>query len=63
MTEIIGFGNLIDEKLIDIISKTEWTNFDNGINDKVPDNTKKLVGIYYYPKEKENSSFLSQYDH
>ena len=59
--EISGFGNPIDQKLIEIIKKTEWSSFDNGINDKVPDNSKLLIGIYYYPEEKGNLSFLSQY--
>lgn len=61
VTEISGFGNLIDQNLIDIIKKTEWTSFDKGIKDKVPDNSKLLIGIYYYEKEKENPSFLSQW--
>ena len=60
---ISGFGNPIDQKLIEIIEKTEWSSFDNGINDKVPDNSKLLIGIYYYPEEKGNPSFLSQYYH
>ena len=61
VTEISGFGNPIDQKLIKIIERTEWTSFDKGINDKVPDNSKLLIGIYYYPEEKGNPSFLSQY--
>ncbi|EIJ39740.1 hypothetical protein JoomaDRAFT_2775 [Galbibacter orientalis DSM 19592] len=59
--EISGYQNPIDKKLIEIIKKTEWTSFDNGVEDKVPDNSKLLIGIYFYPKEKENPSFLSQY--
>ena len=59
--EISGFQNPINKKLIEIIKKTEWTSFDKGVNDKVPDNSKLLIGIYFYPKEKENPSFLSQY--
>jgi len=59
--EISGFGNPIDQKLTEIIKRTEWTSFDKGINNKVPDNSKLLIGIYYYPKEKGNPSFLSQY--
>jgi len=61
VTEISGFGNPTDQKLIEIIEKTEWSSFNNGINDKVPENSKLLIGIYYYPKEKGNPSFLSQY--
>ena len=63
VTEISVFGNPIDKKLKEIIEKTEWSSFDNGINDKVPDNSKLIIGIYYYPEEKGNPSFLSQYYH
>ncbi len=61
VAEISGFGNPIDKKLIEIIKKTEWSSFDKGIKDEVPDNSKLLIGIYYYEKEKENPSFLSQW--
>ena len=61
VTEISGFKNSIDEKLIEIIKTTEWTSFDKGVKDKVPENSKLLIGIYFYSKEKENPSFLSQY--
>lgn len=61
--EISGFGNPVDQKLIKIIKSTEWSSFDKGIKDKVPENSKLLIGIYFYPKEKGNPSFLSQYYH
>lgn len=61
VTEISGFENPIDQKLSEIIKLTEWTSNDNGINDKVPDNSKLIVGIYYYSEEKGDTSFLSQY--
>lgn len=63
VTKISGFGNPINQKLIEIIEKTEWSSFDNGTNDKVPDDSKLLIGIYYYPEEKDNPSFLSQWYH
>jgi hypothetical protein len=63
VTEISVFGNPIDKKLKEIIEKTEWSSFDNGINDKVPDNSKLIIGIYYYSEERGNPSFLSQYYH
>ena len=63
VTEISIFGSPIDEKLKEIIEKTEWSSFDNGINDKIPDNSKLIIGIYYYSEEKGNPSFLSQYYH
>ena len=55
--EISGFGNPVDQKLIKIIKSTEWSSFDKGIKDKVPENSKLLIGIYFYPKEKGNPSF------
>ena len=59
--EISGFKTPIDLKLIEIIKKTEWTSFDKGVKNKVPENSKLLIGIYFYPKEKGNPSFLSQF--
>lgn len=61
MVEISDFGNSIDQKLIDIIEQTEWISNDNRINDKVPNNSKLLIGIYFYPEEKGNPRFLSTY--
>ncbi|WP_031428327.1 hypothetical protein [Flavimarina sp. Hel_I_48] len=61
VVEISGFGTSIDQKLIDILKKTEWSSFDNGIKDKVHDSSKLLIGIYFYPEEKGNPSFLSQF--
>lgn len=60
VSEISGFGNKIDQKLIEIIKKSEWSSFNNSIKDKVPDDSKVIIGIYFYPKEKNNLSFLSQ---
>jgi hypothetical protein len=61
VSEISGFGNLVDQKLIEIIKKTEWSSFESGIKNIVPDNSKLLIGIYFYAGEKGNPSFLSQY--
>ena len=61
VTEISGFGNPIDQKLIEIIKQTVWSSNNEGINDKVPENSKLLIGIYFYPEEKGNPSFLSKY--
>jgi len=63
VTEVSGFGNPIDKTLIDIISNTKWSSYYNGINDKVPNDSKLLLGIYYYPEEKGNPSFLSKQYH
>ncbi|MDY0989424.1 hypothetical protein SOM12_18480 [Flavobacterium sp. CFBP9031] len=61
VSDISGFGNQIDQKLIEIIKKSKWSSNDNGIKDKIPDNSKLLIGIYFYGKEKNNMSFLSTY--
>jgi hypothetical protein len=61
VSEISGFENQIDQKLLEIVKKSKWSSFDNGINDKVPQNSKLIIGIYFYPKEKKYSSFLSPY--
>lgn len=61
VTEISGFANPIDQKLIKIIEQTEWISNDKGVDNKVPDNSKLLIGIYFYPEEKGNPSFLSKY--
>lgn len=61
VTEISGFKNPIDQKLIEIIEKSEWSSNDEGTNDKVPENSKLIIGIYFYPEEKGNPSFLSKY--
>ena len=63
VTEISGFANAIDQKLIKIIEQTEWTSNDKGVDNNVPDNSKLLIGIYFYPEEKGNPSFLSKYYH
>jgi hypothetical protein len=63
VSEISGFENPIDQKLIEIIKQTEWSSNDDGVNDKVSDNSKLIIGIYFYPKEKGNSSFLSKFYH
>ena len=60
---ISGFGNKVDKKLIKIIEKTEWAIFGKKVSENKEYDNKLLIGIYYYPKEKGNLSFLSQYYH
>ena len=59
--KVSGFENSVDQKIIEILQTTEWTSFDNGLRDTVPENSRLLVGIYYYKADKENPSFLSQF--
>jgi len=56
---ISGFENPIDKKLIDILGKTEWTSYQNGKEIKIPENSKLLIGIYYYGDGER--SFLTQH--
>jgi hypothetical protein len=62
-----GFGNEIDNALTEILKKADWLNLDvkseNLISkDTLSDESKFLVGFYYYPEEKEYKSFVSEYD-
>ena len=66
--KIIGFGDEIDNKLIQILQKSKWVSSQHDssahevIKNHVPDNSKHLVGFYFYPPEKEDPSFVSEYD-
>ena len=60
--EISGFGNPIDDELIEILSRTKWSIRNRlGIKNEVEDDTKFLFGYYYYEAEKGNKSFISIY--
>lgn len=61
VSQISGFGNQIDQRLIEIIKNSKWTSNNNGVEDKVPENSKLIIGIYFYGKEKSNSSFFSTF--
>jgi len=58
---VSGFNDDLDGKLEDIIKTTEWNSFNKGIQNKVPENSKLLIGIYYYNSDKDYPSFISQY--
>lgn len=58
---ISGFDDEIDAELLDLIRQVEWTSDHQGQRDKVPENSRFLLGIYFYPAEGENKSFLSQF--
>ena len=65
---VSGFSNEIDDKLIRILKDSEWATsiYDSSastvIKNHVPDNSKHLVGFYFYPPEKGYESFVSEYD-
>ncbi|TVZ52373.1 hypothetical protein [Dokdonia sp. Hel_I_53] len=58
---IVGFDNPVDSKLIKIIEDSNWASFDRKVKNKVPENSKLLVIIFYYEQQKANLSFLSQH--
>lgn len=60
--KISGFGNPIDDELIEILNRTKWSIRNrSGIKNEVEDNRKLLFGFYYYEAEKGNKSFISIY--
>lgn len=65
---ISGFGKEMDERLVAILKKSEWNSMipssDSPLDtrSKVPDNSKYLVGFYFYPSEQGHPSFVSEYD-
>ncbi|WP_298515820.1 hypothetical protein [uncultured Kordia sp.] len=56
---IDGFNAPVDKKLLEILKKSSWTSFYNGEKNKVPENSKFLLGIYFYESEAGYMSFLS----
>ncbi|MFK7749585.1 MAG: hypothetical protein AB8B65_14410 [Kordia sp.] len=58
---IDGFEHPIDEELLEILKESFWTTHHKGENNKVPENSKLLVGIYYYEAEDKFQSFLSHW--
>lgn len=64
---IRGFENQIDNELIEILKKADWLSVDMKseyltIRDHVPEDSKLLVAFYFYPGQKEEKSFISEYD-
>ena len=62
--EISGFGNPVDKELIDILRNTKWSSKNSsGVKDEVSENTKFIIGFYYYGAEKGSRSFISDLYH
>ena len=65
---ISGLSEKIDVKLIEIIKNSEWESSvrsgksNREIRNKVPDNSKLLIGFFFYPTEKGYQSFVGEYD-
>ncbi|QHI36272.1 hypothetical protein IMCC3317_16320 [Kordia antarctica] len=58
---IDSFNNPVDDKLVEILKTSSWSSFDNGIQDKIPENSTLMIGIYFYESEGKYESFISQY--
>lgn len=61
VTKVSGFGNRIDRKLIEIIKKSEWYSYINGVRNKVPEDSKLIIGIYFRSKTQDESSYLKHF--
>lgn len=61
VTKVSGLGNRIDRKLIEIIKKSEWYSYINGVRNKVPEDSKLIVGIYFRPKIQDELSYLKHF--
>ncbi|MCI9844888.1 hypothetical protein [Flavobacterium pectinovorum] len=62
--EISGFGNPVDEELIAVLMNTKWSSkSSSGVKNEVSENTKFIIGFYYYEAEKENGNFISEFYH
>lgn len=58
--KISGFGDPVDNELVDILSRTKWSIRNRlGIKNEVKDNRKLLIGFYYYEAGKGYKSFIS----
>jgi len=57
---ISGFGNPIDNELIEILSRTKWSIRNRlGVKSESQNESKFLIGLYYYEVEKGEKSFLT----
>ena len=59
VTEIETFDLSIDSQILEILKKSKWSSFVDGIKNRIPNNTIFILGIYYYPNEGSNNSFFS----
>lgn len=65
---VSGFGTDIDDKLKAILQNAEWlsTSYDTPqntiIKNEVLEDSKLLMGFYFYPSDKGYESFVSEYD-
>lgn len=54
ITVIFGFENEIDELVMAQIFKTKWRSFNGEKINRIPEDSKKLIGIYKYKDENGN---------
>lgn len=60
---ISGFDKKTDSALIEMIEKSDWKAIrGNAKIDQVPENSRFLIGFYYYKEEGKYQSFISDYD-
>lgn len=60
---IRGFDKKTDSILIEMIEKTDWNAVKRNVKiDQVPDNSRFLIGFYYYKADGPYQSFVSVYD-
>lgn len=55
------FNNKIDVEIRKVLKITKLNNYEKGIKNRVPENTKLLIGIFYYKAQENNSSFISNF--
>lgn len=60
---ISGFNDPVDEKIMAFFKLRQWKCYSYGTQrSKVDDNTRFLIGIYFYKEEGPHKSFLGIYD-
>lgn len=60
---ISGFDKKTDDELIKILNTSAWkANERNFARKSIPENSRFLIGFYYYPKEARYESFISEND-
>jgi hypothetical protein len=57
---ISGFGNPVDNELVEILSRTKWSIRNRlGVKSEAQEESKFLIALYYYEAEKGDKSFIS----
>ncbi|MFJ1435736.1 hypothetical protein ACILFN_10395 [Capnocytophaga canimorsus] len=59
--KISGFGRKIDKEIIDILKNIQWSSYDKGIKNKIPEGSKTLIGLYHIEEDFERSNFITYF--